>query len=85
MFQSANFMHWQSTCSANHHEYNKFTNFFLEQTCSVLRSYEVQQLYRIDSHHVSKQFLYDRTVEIVGRKYAIAWPKMEYNNARNVK
>ena len=34
---------------------------------------------------MSKQFLYDRTLEIVGKKYAIAYPKMEFNYARYVK
>ena len=34
---------------------------------------------------MSKRFLYDRTLEMVGKKYAIVWPKMEFSNARNVR
>ena len=34
---------------------------------------------------MSKQFLHDRTVEIIGRKFKVLYPKMEYNTGRNVK
>ncbi|XP_065914697.1 pyruvate dehydrogenase phosphatase regulatory subunit, mitochondrial-like [Dysidea avara] len=40
---------------------------------------------RVGSHDMSKRFLHDRAVEIIGRKYAVAYPKMEYNFGRNIK
>ena len=40
---------------------------------------------RFGQHNLNKDFLYQRSVEIVGRRYQLAYPKMEYNRARNVK
>ena len=41
--------------------------------------------HRAGAHDMSKQFLHDRAVEIIGRKYKLLYPKMEYNTGRNVK
>ena len=40
---------------------------------------------RFGDHNLNKNFLYQRAIEIVGRRYQLAYPKMEYNKARNVK
>ena len=40
---------------------------------------------RFGDHSVNKNFLYQRAIEIVGRRYQLAYPKMEYSKARNIK
>ena len=40
---------------------------------------------RFDAHYCNKAFLNERTVESLGRHYAMPWPKLEMETARGVK
>ena len=50
-----------------------------------LNHYSVSVPSRFGDHNVNKNFLYQRAIEIVGRRYQLAYPKMEYSKARNIK
>ena len=50
-----------------------------------LNYYSVMISCRFGDHSLNKNFLYQRAIEIVGRRYQLAYPKMEYNRARNIK
>ena len=40
---------------------------------------------RFDAHYCNKAFLNERTVESLGRHYAMPWPKLEMETSRGVK
>ena len=50
-----------------------------------LNHYGIMISNRFGDHNLNKNFLYQRSLEIVGKRYQVAYPKMEYKKARNIK